>query len=315
MAGKLVAMINDCAYVGETLTGYFPREIDAIHIKRSRSLWDKTFGIGLKIMRTKADIYHVHYLLQDCYIAGKLGKRPLIGHAHGSDLRSSLYHPLWGRIVRHNLKNCDRILVSTPDILGTARHFREDAEYIPNPVDTRLFYPIPATEHKKKRVLIGFDLNWGVKGADIVIKALSMVKDKVDVSVIAYGRDFQKTLALANHLGLYLHVLPKVRHEDMSRYYWNSDVVIDRFKLGSLGMISLEAIASGRPVIVNVSSRYEEYRDFPLKDVGNEEEIAEAVLYADEGLWRKEYDYLMKNHNPERVVKRVLEIYKEVKEG
>jgi len=158
----MIAMINDCAYVGETLIKYFPREVEVKHIKRSRGMWDKTFGIGFKIMRIKADIYHVHYLLQDCYIASKLGKRPLIGHAHGSDLRSSLYHPLWGRIVRHNLKNCDRVLVSTPDILGAARHFREDAEYIPNPVDTRLFYPIPAVEHEKKRVLIGFDLNLDV---------------------------------------------------------------------------------------------------------------------------------------------------------
>ena len=112
-----VAMINDCAYVGETLIKYFPENIEIRHIKRTRSLWSKTLGIAYRIMRTNADVYHVHYLLQDCYIAGKLGKRPLIGHAHGSDLRASLNHPLWGRIVKYNLRRCDKILVSTPDIL------------------------------------------------------------------------------------------------------------------------------------------------------------------------------------------------------
>jgi len=74
----MIGMINDCAYVGETLIKYFPKDIEVTHIKRSRGLWDKTFGIGLKIMRARADVYHVHYLLQDCYIASKLGKRPLI---------------------------------------------------------------------------------------------------------------------------------------------------------------------------------------------------------------------------------------------
>lgn len=86
-------MINDCAYVGETLLKYLPSDIKWKHVKRSRGLWSKTFGLAYKIMRVKADVYHAHYLLQDCYIAAKLGKKPLIGHAHGSDLRSSLNHP------------------------------------------------------------------------------------------------------------------------------------------------------------------------------------------------------------------------------
>jgi glycosyltransferase involved in cell wall biosynthesis len=306
----MIAMFNDCAYVGETLVKYFPRELPVIHIKRSRGLWSKTFGIALKILRTKAELYHVHYLLQDCYIAGKLGKKPLVGHAHGSDLRSTLFHPMWGRIVRYNLKVSDRVLVSTPDILGIARKFREDAEYLPNPVDTKIFYPKPLIGREKKKVLIASDSNWSVKGTDIAIRALSRIKDKVEVSIIRYGRDFKNTILLAQKLGLKLNVLPKVSHEKLAEYFWEHDVVIDRFKLGSLGMVSLEAIAAGRPVLCYVSSEFEEYRDFPLKDVRDEEEIIEAVMNADEELWRKQYAYLMKHHDPNTVAKRVLEIYR-----
>jgi glycosyltransferase involved in cell wall biosynthesis len=307
-----VVMINDCAYVGETLIKYFPKDIEIRHIKRTRSLWSKTLGIAYRVMRTKADVYHVHYLLQDCYIAGKLGKRPLIGHAHGSDLRASLNHPLWGRIVKYNLRRCDKILVSTPDILGIARQFRDDAIYLPNPVDMQIFYPRPAEKHERRRVLIASDSNWDVKGTDIAIRTLSRIKDKVDVSIIAYGKDLDKTLRLAEKLGLHLNVLPKVPHEELNRYYWNSDVVIDRFRLGSLGVVSLEAIACGRPVIAYVSSEYGEYGEFPLKDIEEEEEIAEAILHADEKLWRDEYEYLMKNHNPNIVVARLLEEYEEM---
>src|SRR3990170_4808507 len=212
-----VIMLNDCAFVGETLLKHMPSTIEKQHLKRSRGLWSKTFGIAYKTLRAKGDIYHAHYLLQDCYIATRLGKKPLIGHAHGSDLRTSLNHPVWGRIVRYNLKHCDKILVSTPDILGIAKRYREDTEYLPNPINAELFYPKPTVQKgKKKRVLIASDSNWSVKGTDIAIKALSKIKDEVDVSIIQHGKDFDKTTALATSLGLTLKILPKAPHEKLN---------------------------------------------------------------------------------------------------
>ncbi|MEM3161583.1 MAG: glycosyltransferase [Candidatus Bathyarchaeia archaeon] len=308
-----VAMINDCAHVGETLLRYLPSNIKKKHIKRTRSMWSKSFGLAYKIMKTKADIYHVNYLLQDCYIAAFLMKRPLIGHAHGSDLRIGLKHSLWKKIVRYNLKHCDKVIVSTPDILEMARQQREDTEYLPNPVDTQIFSPTPLPSRKEKiKVLIAGSSDWNIKGIDIAIKALSKIKDQIEVSIIRHGRDFHRTMELARTLGLKLHILEKTTHERMREYYWNSNVVIDQFKLGSLGMISLEAIACGRPVITYVSSEYPQYKDFPLKDVNTEEEIAKVTREADTNLWRKEYSYLEKNHKPEIIVEKLLSIYNDV---
>jgi glycosyltransferase involved in cell wall biosynthesis len=303
-----VVIINDCAYVGETILKFL-EGVEWFHIKRSRSIWDKTFGVAYRILRARGDVYHVNYLLQDCYIALKLGKRPLIGHAHGSDLRSGLKHPLLKKIVEYNLKHCDRILVSTPDILGIAKMFREDAEYLPNPVDTRLFYPKPMPERDSRlRVLIASNSDWKVKGTDMAIRALSKIKDEVKVSIIRYGKDFDKTVKLAKSLDLELQVLEKVSHDKMREYYWSHDVVIDQFKLGSLGMVSLEAIACGRPVVTFVSSEYvDHYREFPLWDVNTEEKIVKAILTADERLWQQEYAYLRRHHSPETIVKKLLE--------
>lgn len=306
-------MINDCAHVGETLLKYLPSDIKKKHIKRNRRTWSKTFGLAYKIMKTKADIYHVNYLLQDCYIAAFLGKKPLIGHAHGSDLRVGLRHSLWKRIVRYNLRHCDKVIVSTPDMLEMARQHREDAEYLPNPVDTQIFSPTPLPSKKEKlEVLIASNSDWNVKGIDIAIKALSRIKDQIEVSIIRYGRDFHKTIGLARALGLKLHILEKTAHEKMREYYWSSNVVIDQFKLGSLGMISLEAIACGRPVITYVSSEYPQYKDFPLKDASKEEEIAKVIREADASLWQKEYAYLEKNHKPEIVIEKLLSLYNDV---
>jgi len=309
---KLV-MVNDCAFVGETLLKYMPPELEKQHIKRSRSFLSKTFGLAFKILRAKGDVYHTNYLLQDCYVATRLGKKPLIGHAHGSDLRASLNHFAWGRIVRHNLKHCDKILVSTPDILGIAKRYRKDAEYLPNPIDPELFHPKPAFQKgKKKKVLIASDSNWSVKGTDIAIKALSKIKEEVDVSIVQQGKDYDKTKALASSLGLNLKILPKIPHEKFNEYYWDADVVIDRFALGSLGMVSLEAIACGRPVLAYVSSEYPENEDFPLKDLRDEEAIADTVSKLPSNLWEKEHLFLKKHHNVKNIESRLLSIYEEL---
>jgi glycosyltransferase involved in cell wall biosynthesis len=309
---KLV-MINDCAFVGETLLKYMPPELEKHHIKRSRSFWSKTFGLAFKILTAKGDLYHVNYLLQDCYLASRLGKKPLVGHAHGSDLRISHTHFLWGRIVRHNLKNCAKILVSTPDILPIAKQYRNDAEYLPNPIDSKLFYPKPAIQNgKKKKVLIASDSNWSVKRTDVAINALSKIKEEVEVSIIKHGKDFDKTTALASSLGLRLKILPKVPHAKLNEYYWSADVVIDRFALGSLGMVSLEAIACGRPAIAYVSSEYEENKDFPLKDLMQEEAIASLIRNLPSDLWEKEHLFLEKHHDVTKIESRLLSIYEEL---
>jgi glycosyltransferase involved in cell wall biosynthesis len=302
-------MINDCAFVGETLLSYIPQNIEKQHIKRTRQLWSKTLGIAHAIAQSRADVYHVHYLLQDCDLALVLGKRPLVGHAHGSDVRSGLEHPIWKSIVKRALKGCNRIFVSTPDILERAKEYRPDAEYLPNPVDMMFFYPKPLLHNGKLRVLIASDSNWQVKGTDIAIRALSRIKETIDLSIIAYGRDFERTIRLAKSLELPLNALRKVAHRDMREYYWSSDIVLDRFKLGSLGMVSLEAISCGRPVVTYVSACYPQYSSFPLTDINTEEGIISSIQRAALNLWEQENQYLKDNHNPQNIVRRLLAVY------
>ena len=305
-------MVNDCAFVGETLLKYMPRDIEKQHVKRTRGAWSKTFGVAYKIWKAKADVYHVHYLLQDCYLTSFFRKKPLIGHAHGSDLINTMNSFTLGRLVKSNLRKCDKILVSTPDLLEIARRYRHDAEYLPNPVDIELFYPKPLKVDKRKRkILIASEADWAVKSTDIIIRALARLKEEFDISMVSYGKDLEKTLVLAKSLGLDLKMLPRVPHQHLNNYYWGSDMVIGqgRFKTGALGLISLEAIASGRPVIANVSSEYEAYEDFPLKDINSEERIVKALRADPRSLWEAEYAYVTKNHNPLAIAQRATEIY------
>ncbi len=59
-------MINDCAYVGETLIKYLPKDFEILHLKRVRKFFNKTFGIAWKILGSKGDVYT---FITNCRIA------------------------------------------------------------------------------------------------------------------------------------------------------------------------------------------------------------------------------------------------------
>jgi glycosyltransferase involved in cell wall biosynthesis len=312
-----VVMINDAAFVGETLFKYMPAEMEKQHIKRSRGRWDKTFGISFKILRAKGDVYHAHYLLQDCYIASKLGKKPLIGHAHGSDVRDEINKRKWGWIVKDNLRKCDKIVVAQPTILETALEFNETAEYFPIPFDPKIFFPKPLPpKPEEKQVFIASTHNFRIKGTDKFLKALASLSEPVKIKSIAGGKDFLEAKKLAAELGLQVDFTPKVPHEKMSELYWESNLVLGSFSIGQLDTVAIEAMACGRPVVHSVSRKF--FHKCPLEELENVDETAEIIqrLLGDkkEGEQRvkNQLDYVNATHSAPLLAERLLEIYNTV---
>ncbi len=89
----------------------------------------KMFLYKASFLARKFDIIHVHSLNE---IIPKLsGKKPLIIHYHGTDIRGR-----WEE-KREIWSKADEIIVSTRDLLDGAP---DNVIYLPNPVDTDLFY-------------------------------------------------------------------------------------------------------------------------------------------------------------------------------
>jgi len=309
-----VVMINDCAFVGETLLKNMPLNVEKQHIKRSRGFWSKTFGLVFKVLRARGDVYHVHYLLQDCYIAVRLGKRPLIGHAHGSDLREVIKSRKWGWIVRYNLWHCDKILVAQPTILDVAKEHNSTAEYFPIPYDPELFYPKPMPKRKgEKLVFLASAHDFMVKGTDRFLYACAKVKVPFKLRIIDYGKDAEKAKALARKLGLTVEVLQKVSHENMNRLYWDADLVLGSFGVGQLDTVAIEAMACGRPVIHHVVKKY--FPICPLQELYSVEEVSDMIeeLLTDEGkreeLRIKQLKYASEHHNAKILATRLVQTY------
>jgi glycosyltransferase involved in cell wall biosynthesis len=271
-----VVMINDAAFVGETLLKYMPADLEKQHIKRSRGLWDKTFGITFKILRAKGDVYHAHYLLQDCYIASKLGKKPLIGHAHGSDLRDEIKKGKWGWIIKSNMRSCNKILVAQPTILDKALEFNETAEYFPIPFDPKIFFPTPLpTERQEKQVFIASTHDFRVKGTDKFLKALASLSTPVRIKSLMAGKNLLEAQQLAQELGLTVDFIPKVPHNKMNELYRESDLVLGSFSIGQLDTVAIEAMACGRPVVHSVAKKF--FKTCPLEELESINDAAEII--------------------------------------
>jgi glycosyltransferase involved in cell wall biosynthesis len=309
-----IVMVNDCAHVGETLIKYLPEDFMVLHLKRSRRFFDKTFGVAWRIFRANGDLYHVHYLLQDCYLALKFGKHPIIGHAHGSDLRETVKSRKWGWIVKYNLKNCNKILVAQPTILETAKKYNGTAEYFPIPYDPEVFYPkhLPP-EREEKHVLLVSPHYFRVKGTDKFLHALAHVKIPFNMKAIRYGRDVEKAQILARKLGLRVEFIDKVPHHKMNKLYWEADVVLGSFGVGQLDTVAIEAMACGRPVVHHIIKEY--FPNCPLEEiqtVKEAQEIIEKTLSSRkerERRVKKQLKYVEANHSAKILTQKLGNIY------
>ena len=309
-----VVMINDAAFVGETLLKYLPPELEKQHMKRSRGKWDKTFGIASKIFRAKGDIYHAHYLLQDCYIASMLGKKPLIGHAHGSDLRDEIKKRKWGWIIKHNLRKCNKILVAQPTILDTALEFNSSAEYFPIPFNPKTFFPKPLKpKQEEKLVFIASTHDFRTKGTDNFLKALANLAVPIRIKTIASGKNLLEAKQLAGELGLRISFTDRVSHSEMNTSYWESDLVLGSFSIGQLDTVAIEAMACGRPVVHSVSRKY--FKNCPLEELESIEATSEIIasLLDDrkkqEQRVKSQLDYVESTHAAPLLAERLLGIY------
>ncbi len=225
-----VCMVNDCSHVAESVIPHLQSWFTISCIKRNRGLFDKTVGLWWKIRNSDANLYHVHYALQDAYITQKIRSLDLL-HCHGSDIRVCLHHPLFKHIVKSNLKNARKVLYSTPDMVEIKR-IREDAEYMPTPVDMSKFYPYPPQNNE-------------------VLQAVYFNK--------WYETLPQTIISLCKENDIDLHILtPTVPYENMPAFLNKFDVYIDRFTIPSLSKTALEAMACGLNIIAYDTENPEE---------------------------------------------------------
>lgn len=66
-----------------------------------------------------------------------------------------------------------------------------------------------------------------------------------------------------------------------------------------------------KTILHQFRNKHVRYKDFPLKDLKDEDAMAGVIRNVPTKLWAEEYAYLVKKHMPPVVVPALLNIYKE----
>ena len=169
---------------------------------------------------------------------------------------------------KHLVDTCDRIIASTEREKGELmRHYGARPETIvvvPCGVNLKMFQP---QDQAMARQQLGLDQKEGIvlyvgrfspsKGIDILLAAMTYLEHNPAFRLVIIGGDghhtpeFQKLVRLSRELGVQKRVIfaGRIEQENLSTYYSAADVLAVPSHHESFGLVALESLACGTPVV------------------------------------------------------------------
>jgi phosphatidylinositol alpha-mannosyltransferase len=242
----------------------------------------------------KFDIVHFHEPFCPFlpWVALPLSKSINIGTFHAYYERSLAYWAGKRLLLKQLSQKLDgRIAVSEPAKRFVSKYFPGDYQIIPHGIDTERFSPkVPPIERfKDGKINILFVSRLDKrKGIGYLLQAYQMVKKKMpDTRLIIVGpgrkqKDYQKWTEEQNLKDVVFtgHVL----EDDLPRYYQTGDIFCaPAIGKESFGIILLEAMASGKPIIASNIEGYANVVSHQLDGLlvppQDNSALAEAILF------------------------------------
>jgi len=199
---------------------------------------------------------------------------------------------------------------------------------IPNGVDLDEFKPDKVKRRKIREmhgiaddeiVLMFSGYEFRRKGLEYIIKALPQVKD--DVKLLVVGKDNPEPYKkLASKLGVSNKIIFAGFVPDISEYYAASDIFVFPTSYEAFSLATLEAVASGLPILATKVNGTEElimdgYNGFYIKKEPND--IAEKInLFIESDSLRKQMSRnarkTAEKYSWDKIAKRTVKVFEEV---
>ncbi len=241
----------------------------------------------------------------------KLFKKKILMHFHGSEIRNPQYLVAKGKsssvvppmmtseqTSRLNFlrKYVDKFIVSTPDLLKLI----PEADYLPNSVSESWFDSyVEFKESKEVFTILHAPTNREIKGTNYIIDACECLKRK--------------------GLKIKLLLVEGLPNEKVKEYYSKADVVVDQLLIGWYGVLAIENMAMGNPVVAYIDPglRKTYATDLPVIQATKEtiQDVLESLMKNREGLNRtrpKFHEYALKYHHPVNNAKKLIKIYEQL---
>ncbi|SEN28870.1 N-acetyl-alpha-D-glucosaminyl L-malate synthase BshA [Lihuaxuella thermophila] len=287
------------------------------------------------------DLLHVHYAVPHA-IAAVLAKQMVGDHLkvvttlHGTDITVLGEDPSLRDIICFGIRNSDAVTaVSDSLVKQTYDLFCVDKpiERIYNFVDTRVYYPRDVSSLREKyvdpgeKLLLHISNFRPVKRPEDVIFIFNRVQKEIPCRLLLVGEgpEMPKIIEQVEKLGIASKVIFLGKQDEVSQLISLADLLLLPSEKESFGLVALEAMACGVPVIASNTGGLPEVvehgRTGFLADVGAVEEMAGYAvrLLKDEALHqsfvRAGIERVRQHFSGEQIAKQYEDLYDQVVHG
>lgn len=186
-------------------------------------------------------------------------------------------------------------IVQDYEVYDYVKNYYKKVHVVPIAIDLSHFTPCYPSLDKEKLLILHAPTNPDFKGTSYIEKTIDQLKTKYDFE---YKR------------------IEKMNHEDVIKLYRDADIIIDQVLCGSYGLLSVESMALGKPVVAfirpDLVSAFP--KDLPIVNA-NPNNLYERVEMLIENpklrreLGEKGRTYVEKVHSHEKVADQLIDIY------
>lgn len=264
------------------------------------------------------DIFHFHYGasieedFSDLKAIKNKGKK-MIMHHWGNDVRfhdmARVNNPYVytgdsppNREIHHKLNQISQFIpeaiVQDYEVLPYVEGYYKKVHVLPIAIDLDKFIPVYPSIEKKKPLILHAPTNPSFKGTTYIEKAINDLKK-------IYDFDYKR--------------LEKINHNEVIKLYRDADIIVDQVCCGSHGLLSVESMALGKPVITYIRSDLVKKfpHDLPIVN-GNPDNLKEKIeMLLNDSCKRHKLGklgrkYVQKYHCRDKVTKKLLSIYSQL---
>lgn len=286
---------------------------------------------ALKKHRLKFDLIHAHFTLKSGFVGKKLKQKygvPFILTAHESkNWFLELYHSdsvfinnIWSvpdLLIRVNQQDVDKLKKINENTQFLPNGYNDNIFFVKNKIDCKNKLQIP---RNKKIILNVANYLIDQKNQLNLIHALSLLKDKRTdffCYLIGSGKDEYLIKNEVQKLGLsnFIKVIGPKKPTEVSEYMSASDLFVFPSYSESFGIVQIEAMACGVPVVATINGGSEEIITDEnigvlLRDPNDFKGLCDQIDFALNKKWDSTY-IIKKNmkYAHSNVIKEMIKIY------
>lgn len=271
------------------------------------------------------DVFHFHMILalqnrfsprlEDFEQLKRQGKKLVIQH-HGSEVRrlslASQNNPymrerndyIGEETIISNLEQLSKIfdhaIVHDYELIPHIKEYYQNIHLIRHPIDLNQYLPIYPSQSNEEPLVVHAPSQRDVKGTEFILNAISQLRNE-------------------GHNRFKFKLIENLRYEDALKTYQQADIIIDQLRIGAHGVVSLEAMALGKPVICYIrGDLVDKYPgNLPIANANPEtiysvlkELLQSPTKRIDLGV--KGRKYVEQYHNPTIIAKELMSLYEKL---